>query len=133
VSNVLIEIIGVILIIGLALAGTPFLEDRFQRSQNRSRASAFVPRISTSIASADVSAGPSANQYREALTSNGWNVDTLAISSRNRLFVTDDARLRPTEAAQIQCLMNATDVPTAGLGHNRTEPNKTNYISLINR
>lgn len=43
-SNVLIGIIGVIVFIGLALAGALFLDDRFQQSQNSSRASALVQR-----------------------------------------------------------------------------------------
>jgi type II secretory pathway pseudopilin PulG len=42
VSNVLIGIIGVILFIGLALAGALFLGPRFQEATNSSRASAVV-------------------------------------------------------------------------------------------
>jgi hypothetical protein len=41
-SNVLIGIIGVILFIGLALAGALFLGPRFQESTNNSKASAIV-------------------------------------------------------------------------------------------
>jgi hypothetical protein len=41
-SNVLIGIIGVILFIGLALAGALFLGPRFQESTNISKASAYV-------------------------------------------------------------------------------------------
>lgn len=41
-SNVLIGIIGVILFIGLALAGALFLGPRFQESRNNSRASAVL-------------------------------------------------------------------------------------------
>jgi len=41
-SNVLIGIIGVILFIGLALAGALFLGPRFQQATNSSRASAMV-------------------------------------------------------------------------------------------
>jgi hypothetical protein len=41
-SNVLIGIIGVILFIGLALAGALFLGPRFQESTNVAKASAFV-------------------------------------------------------------------------------------------
>jgi len=41
-SNVLIGIIGVILFIGLALAGALFLGPRFQESQNASKAAAAV-------------------------------------------------------------------------------------------
>src|SRR3546814_19495658 len=50
-SNVLIGIIGVILFIGLALAGALFLGPRFQESTNNSRASASVQAVSQ-IASA---------------------------------------------------------------------------------
>lgn len=45
-SNVLIGIIGVILFIGLALAGALFLGPRFQESQNNAKASAVVQVIS---------------------------------------------------------------------------------------
>jgi len=41
-SNVLIGIIGVILFIGLALAGALFLGPRFQEATNTSKASAYV-------------------------------------------------------------------------------------------
>jgi hypothetical protein len=44
-SNVLIGIIGVILFIGLALAGALFLGPRFQESTNNSKASAIIQRI----------------------------------------------------------------------------------------
>jgi hypothetical protein len=55
-SNVLIGIIGVILFIGLALAGALFLGPRFQESTNNSRGSAAVQVVSQ-ISSA-------ANMYR---------------------------------------------------------------------
>ncbi len=44
-SNVLIGIIGVILFIGLALAGALFLGPRFQESSNSSKASATVSHL----------------------------------------------------------------------------------------
>ena len=44
-SNVLIGIIGVILFIGLALAGALFLGPRFQESTNNSKASAAVQAV----------------------------------------------------------------------------------------
>ncbi len=50
-SNVLIGIIGVILFIGLALAGALFLGPRFQESTNNAKASASVQAVSQ-IASA---------------------------------------------------------------------------------
>jgi len=46
VSNVLIGIIGVILFIGLALAGALFLGPRFQESTNNSKAAAMVQSVS---------------------------------------------------------------------------------------
>lgn len=45
-SNVLIGIIGVILFIGLALAGALFLGPRFQESANTSKAAAMVQSVS---------------------------------------------------------------------------------------
>jgi hypothetical protein len=45
-SNVLIGIIGVILFIGLALAGALFLGPRFQESTNNSKASAQIQAMS---------------------------------------------------------------------------------------
>lgn len=45
-SNVLIGIIGVILFIGLALAGALFLGPQFQESTNNSRAAAAVQAVS---------------------------------------------------------------------------------------
>jgi hypothetical protein len=46
VSNVLIGIIGVILFIGLALAGALFLGPRFQESSNSSKAAASIQAVS---------------------------------------------------------------------------------------
>ncbi len=45
-SNVLIGIIGVILFIGLALAGALFLGPRFQESSNNSKAAAAIQAVS---------------------------------------------------------------------------------------
>jgi len=45
-SNILIGIIGVILFIGLALAGALFLGPRFQESTQNSRAAAYVQALS---------------------------------------------------------------------------------------
>lgn len=45
-SNVLIGIIGVVLFIGLALAGALFLGPRFQESTNNSRAAASIQAVS---------------------------------------------------------------------------------------
>jgi hypothetical protein len=53
-SNVLIGIIGVILFIGLALAGALFLGPRFQESTNNSRASAIIQRISQTANAANM-------------------------------------------------------------------------------
>jgi hypothetical protein len=56
VSNVLIGIIGVILFIGLALAGALFLGPRFQESTNNSKASAAVQVVSQISHAANMSA-----------------------------------------------------------------------------
>jgi hypothetical protein len=53
-SNVLIGIIGVILFIGLALAGALFLGPRFQESTNNSRASAAVQAVSQVASAANM-------------------------------------------------------------------------------
>lgn len=53
-SNVLIGIIGVILFIGLALAGALFLGPRFQESQLRSEASATTSSIAQVVAAANL-------------------------------------------------------------------------------
>jgi len=53
-SNVLIGIIGVILFIGLALAGALFLGPRFQESTNNSRASAVIQRIAQTANAANM-------------------------------------------------------------------------------
>ena len=53
-SNVLIGIIGVILFIGLALAGALFLGPRFQESTNNSKASAAVQMASQTAAAANL-------------------------------------------------------------------------------
>lgn len=66
-SNVLIGIIGVILFIGLALAGALFLGPQFQESTNNSRAAASVQAVSQ-VASA-------ANMYE---VQEGLAVDAVA-------------------------------------------------------
>jgi type II secretory pathway pseudopilin PulG len=53
-SNVLIGIIGVILFIGLALAGALFLGPRFQESTNNARASASVQAVSQVASAANM-------------------------------------------------------------------------------
>jgi len=53
-SNVLIGIIGVILFIGLALAGALFLGPRFQESTNNSKASAAVQMTMQTAAAANL-------------------------------------------------------------------------------
>jgi hypothetical protein len=70
-SNVLIGIIGVILFIGLALAGALFLGPRFQESTNNSKASAAVQAVSQ-VASA-------ANMYRVQEGKSVVSNDTLAV------------------------------------------------------
>jgi hypothetical protein len=53
-SNVLIGIIGVILFIGLALAGALFLGPRFQESTNNSKGSAAVQAVSQVASAANM-------------------------------------------------------------------------------
>ncbi len=53
-SNVLIGIIGVILFIGLALAGALFLGPRFQEATNNSKAAAAVQAVSQIARAADM-------------------------------------------------------------------------------
>ena len=73
-SNVLIGIIGVILFIGLALAGALFLGPRFQESTNNSKASAAVQAVAQ-VANA-------ANMYRvqEGTTPLTGDLDLLKTS-----------------------------------------------------
>src|SRR3546814_17765989 len=56
-SNVLIGIIGVILFIGLALAGALFLGPRFQESPHNSRASSSVQEVSQIASAANIFEG----------------------------------------------------------------------------
>ncbi len=63
-SNVLIGIIGVILFIGLALAGALFLGSRFQESTNNSKASSIVQavaQVSSAVNMRDVMTGTRMN------------------------------------------------------------------------
>ncbi len=66
-SNVLIGIIGVILFIGLALAGALFLGPRFQESTNNSKAAAIIQSASQ--------IGNAVNMYQ---VQNGASVETPA-------------------------------------------------------
>ena len=75
-SNVLIGIIGVILFIGLALAGALFLGPRFQESTNNSKASAAVQavaQISSAANMANVQGGTSVPAGATALDTTGVN------------------------------------------------------------
>ena len=69
-SNVLIGIIGVILFIGLALAGALFLGPRFQESTNNSKASAIAQAVSQVASAATLSS-----------TQNGTPVSALTTSA----------------------------------------------------
>lgn len=77
-SNVLIGIIGVILFIGLALAGALFLGPRFQESTNNSKASATVQHMHQ-IASAMNLHG--VNEGRAILSSEYNNGSTTLFSA----------------------------------------------------
>lgn len=76
-SNVLIGIIGVILFIGLALAGALFLGPRFQESRNLSIASADM-QVMQQIANAT-------NLY--ATNENGTIPDNVAVSASSDLVI----------------------------------------------
>jgi hypothetical protein len=77
-SNVLIGIIGVILFIGLALAGALFLGPRFQESTNASKAAATVQTVNQIVHALElrnVSTGNTATAASDTLnklTSEGW-------------------------------------------------------------
>ncbi len=75
-SNVLIGIIGVILFIGLALAGALFLGPRFQESTNNSKASAAVQAVSQVASAANLystqEGRDAAVGYVDALRSAGY-------------------------------------------------------------
>ena len=95
-SNVLIGIIGVILFIGLALAGALFLGPRFQESTNNSRASAAVQAVSQ-VANA-------ANMYR---VQEGKTDYTLAAGAANTVT---------TDLVVAQYLKSIPGNPTGGAG-----------------
>ncbi len=77
-SNVLIGIIGVILFIGLALAGALFLGPRFQESTNNSKAAMAVQgvqQIANAISMRDLNEGspmPSSADLQTALVNTGY-------------------------------------------------------------
>jgi hypothetical protein len=62
-SNVLIGIIGVILFIGLALAGALFLGPRFQQATNNSKASASVQVVSQIVNAIEMYRVQEGNSY----------------------------------------------------------------------
>jgi len=64
-SNVLIGIIGVILFIGLALAGALFLGPRFQESTNNSKASAAVQAVSQAASALNMYRAQEGRQYTQ--------------------------------------------------------------------
>jgi hypothetical protein len=71
-SNVLIGIIGVILFIGLALAGALFLGPRFQEASSNSRAAAYVQsvtQIATALDMRAVTSGEAIGDSQRQLTS----------------------------------------------------------------
>ena len=70
-SNVLIGIIGVILFIGLALAGALFLGPRFQQSVAQSKASAIsgqVSQVASAIALRGLNTGTVQTSYQQTVT-----------------------------------------------------------------
>ena len=77
-SNVLIGIIGVILFIGLALAGALFLGPRFQESTNVSKAAAVVQALKQT---ADASAMYGVQEGKDLLASQSGSNMALLVSS----------------------------------------------------
>ena len=82
-SNVLIGIIGVILFIGLALAGALFLGPRFQQSTNNSKASASVQAVSQVGNAANMANVQNGTTYQAAAT----NLDGSATSLNGTGFL----------------------------------------------
>ncbi len=75
-SNVLIGIIGVILFIGLALAGALFLGPRFQESTNNAKAAAVAQSVSQIAHAANLYAANEGSSYISS-TSENSGVDGL--------------------------------------------------------
>ncbi|QAY80142.1 hypothetical protein [Sphingosinicella sp. BN140058] len=95
-SNVLIGIIGVILFIGLALAGALYLGPRFQESVNNSRASAAVQAVNQ--------VGNAANM---ANTTNGTTVFAVQTSAATALQTAGFLKavpVNPTGGAAIELI-----------------------------
>jgi hypothetical protein len=105
-SNVLIGIIGVILFIGLALAGALFLGPRFQESTNNSKASAAVQAVSQVSSAANMAnvqngtavqagavSGLASSGFLKSVPSNPTNSDAAAIPTlvTNAGAITGDA------------------------------------------
>ncbi len=94
-SNVLIGIIGVILFIGLALAGALFLGPRFQEASNNSKASSAVQAVSQvaqaihmrdlnegapMTASTTIQDGLVSTGYLKAVPMNPYGVNTMYVA-----------------------------------------------------
>ena len=119
-SNVLIGIIGVILFIGLALAGALFLGPRFQESTNNSKASAAVQAVSQISSAANMNnvqggtatqAGPAAAVT--ALATNGYlkSVPSNPVTGGGApLLVADNAGAVSGDAAYV-----IMSIPTASV------------------
>jgi type II secretory pathway pseudopilin PulG len=103
-SNVLIGIIGVILFIGLALAGALFLGPRFQESTNNSRASAAIQAV------AQVS--NAANMYRvqEGKTDYVLKASPVPATDTTDLVVTNYLKSVPSNPT------GGAGIPTIGTG-----------------
>ena len=98
-SNVLIGIIGVILFIGLALAGALFLGPRFQEASNSSKAAATVShlrQIATGVNAYEIQNGETMiaanhsadinfllNGYMKSFPTNPFSGETYRLNDRN--------------------------------------------------
>jgi type II secretory pathway pseudopilin PulG len=107
-SNVLIGIIGVILFIGLALAGALFLGPRFQESTNNSKASAAVQAVS------QVSSAVNMYQVQEgkAPTNSAITGPTTPTASYTELVTGQYLKSVPTNPAGTGAI-SISDGPTA--------------------
>jgi len=104
-SNVLIGIIGVILFIGLALAGALFLGPRFQESTNNSKAAAQVQAMQQIVNAIDM--------YR--VQEQGSVPDSVAVGGAGSTQLTDNGYLKsvPKDASG----RGATFVPVTSGQH----------------
>ena len=124
-SNVLIGIIGVILFIGLALAGALFLGPRFQESTNNSRASAAVQAVSQ--------VSNAANMYKVQEGKDVAGTDPAQLQSDSYLKSVPANPTGSGDAAAVAAgtyLVKMQDVPAAGVTRYVTMKLNTNATAV---